>query len=155
MIKHKLRKHYYISKLLLRPVSHQPRGSRTPVYEHFFGEFRATASIPSYVSQGRKAVATSYGEFSTCSFSLRFLSDVRRSQGSFEVNARLTYEFAWSEGWAAANQSLRLSHEGRKVVARRTCDCLAFDARLPEECYEAYDNCKLSHSSCTTVLRQT
>ena len=70
------------------------------------------------------------------------------------MSARLTYEFALSEGWAVVNESMRLSHEGRKVVSRRTCGCLVFDARLPQECYEAYDNCKLSHSSCTTVLRQ-
>ena len=68
----------------------------------------------------------------------------RQPYGSLEVNARLTYEFAWSE----------VSHEGRKVVARRTCCCLAFDARLPQECYEAYDNCILSHSSCATVAQQ-
>ena len=57
----------------------------------------------------------------------------RQPYGSLEVNARLTYEFAWSEGWAAVNQYLLLSHEGPKVVARRTCGCLAFDARLPQE----------------------
>ena len=64
-------------------------------------------------------------------------------QGSLEMTARLTYEFAPSDPWAAANQSLRLSHEGRRVNARTTCGCLAFDARLSQECYEAYDNYKL------------
>ena len=44
---------------VLKPVSHQPCRSRTPVYEHIFGEFRATASIPFDVLQGRKAVVTS------------------------------------------------------------------------------------------------
>ena len=150
----------YISVIFLRlslvkPVSHQPCGSRAPVYEHTFGVFLAAASRPSYVSQGRKAVATSYGEFSTCSFSLRFSADVWRSQGSLEMTARLTYEFAPSDTWAAANQSLRLSHEGRRVNARTTCGCLAFDARLSQECYEAYDSYKPSHSSCTVALRQT
>ena len=75
-------------KNLLKPVSHQPCGSRAPVYEHTFGVFLAAASRPSYVSQGRKAVATSYGEFSTCSFSLRFSADVWRSQGSCKAASR-------------------------------------------------------------------
>ena len=74
----------------------------------------------------------------------------RQPEGSLEVTVRLT-----SEVWAAVNQSLRLSHEDRKVVARGTCGCLVFDARLPQEWYEAYDSCKLSHSSCTTALWQT
>ena len=72
----------------VKPVSHQPSGSRAPVYEHTFGVFLAAASRPSYVSQGRKAVATSYGEFSTCSFSLRFSADVWRSQGSCKAASR-------------------------------------------------------------------
>ena len=74
--------------LLLKPVSHQPCGSPAPVYEHTFGVFLAAASRPSYVSQGRKAVATSYGEFSTCSFTLRFSADVWRSQGSCKAASR-------------------------------------------------------------------
>ena len=53
-----------------------------------FGVFLAAASRPSYVSQGRKAVATSYGEFSTCSFSLRFSADVWMSQGSCKAASR-------------------------------------------------------------------
>ena len=72
----------------LKPVSHQPCGSRALVYEHTFWVFLAAASRPSYVSQGRKAVATSYGEFSTCSFSLRFSADVWRSQGSCKAASR-------------------------------------------------------------------
>ena len=78
----------YGNETLVKPVSHQPCGSRAPVYEHIFGVFLAAASRPSYVSQGRKAVATSYGEFSTCSFSLRFSADVWRSQGSCKAASR-------------------------------------------------------------------
>ena len=71
-----------------QPVSHQPGGSRTPVYKHIFGEVRAAALRPSYVSQGSMAVATSYGEFSTRSFSFRFLSDVGKSEGSHKAASR-------------------------------------------------------------------
>ena len=81
-------KSYVKTVARLKPVSHQPYGSRAPVYEHTFGVFLAAASRPSYVSQGPKAVATSYGEFSTCSFSLRFSTDIWRSQGSCKAASR-------------------------------------------------------------------
>ena len=142
--------------LTVKPVSHQPCGSRAPVYEHTFGVFLAAASRPSYVSQGcRNVVRRIFNMFIFLAFFGRCLEVARQLQGSLEMTARLTYEFAPSDTWAAANQSLRLSHEGLRVNARTTCGCLAFDARLSHECYKAYDNYKPSHSSCTVALRQT
>ena len=142
--------------MLLKPVSHQPCGSRAPVYEHDFGVFLAAASKPSYVSQGcRNVVRRIFNMFIFLAFLGRCLEVARQLQGSLAMAARLTYEFARSDTWAAANQSLRLSHEDGRVNARRTCGCLAFDARLLQECYETYDNYKTSHSSCTVALRQT
>ena len=77
-------------------------------------------------SQGcRNVVRRIFNMFIFLAIFERCLKVARQPYGSLEVNARLTYEFAWSEGWAAVNQSLRLSHEGRKVVARRTCGCKA------------------------------
>ena len=63
----------------------------------------------------------------------RCLEVARQLQGSLEMAARLTYEFARSDTWATANQSLRLSHEGRRVNARTTCGCLEMAARLTYE----------------------
>ena len=103
----------------------------------------------------RNVVRRIFNMFIFLAFFGRCLEVARQLQGSLEMTARLTYEFATSDTWAAANQSLRLSHEGRRVNARTTCGCLAFDARLSQECYEAYDNYKPSHSSCTVALRQT
>ena len=135
-----------------KPVSHQPCGSHAPVYERNLG----IKTILRFArSQGcRNVVRRIFNMFIFLAIFGPCPMVARQPQGSLEVTARLTYEFARSEGWDAVNQSLRLSHEGRKVVARRTCGCLAFDPRQPQEYYEAYGNCKLSHSSYTTALRQ-
>ena len=71
----------YESKLfLIKPVSHQPCGSRALICDDIFlgfvqqphGVVNNTARLP-YEKQDRKAVATSKTKFSTCSFSLRFV----------------------------------------------------------------------------------
>ena len=71
----------------------------------------------------RNVVRRIFNMFIFLAFFGRCLEVARQLQGSLEMTARLTYEFARSDTWAAANQSLRLSHEGRRVNARTTCGC--------------------------------
>ena len=66
----------------------------------------------------RNVVRRIFNMFIFLAFFGRCLEVARQLQGSLEMTARLTCEFAPSDTWAAANQSLRLSHEGRRVNAR-------------------------------------
>ena len=70
----------YREKLKLKPVSHQPCGSRAPTCDDKFLRFvRQPQGVVYYIArlpydkQGRKAAETSKPKFSTCPFSLGFV----------------------------------------------------------------------------------
>ena len=147
--------HFVLSKARFTSALRQPC---TCLRTHFWGiSCGSLKTILRFARpQGcRNVVRRIFNMFIFLAFFGRCLEVARQLQGSLEMTARLTYEFARSDTWAAANQSLRLSHEGRRVNARTTCGCLAFDARLSQECYEAHDNYIPLHRSCTVALRQT
>ena len=78
---------YDIASALLKPVSHQPCGSRAPVRVYKFLDFVRqphgvvyyTARLP-YEKQGRKAAQRIFGMFIFYAICLRFLRGVRQQQ---------------------------------------------------------------------------
>ena len=127
--------------MYLKPLSHQPYGSRTPVYDHLLVENRwvSCCSRRTFLDVltkfvGRKAVVTSKTKFSTCPFSLRSSYEFLRSQGCCHMNARLlqgsletpaqlTYDFLRC---SCCLTILALSFEGRKSAARTPCSSVHF-----------------------------
>ena len=118
------------------------------------GEFHAAASRPPYDftrSQGcrnviRRIFNIFLAIFGPC------LEVARQLQGNLEITAQLTCNFARCEAEAVATQFLRFVSRRPQVSCANNCDCLAFVTRLPQKYYEAYDNCRFSHSSCAAVL---
>ena len=107
--------------ILLKPVSHQPCGSRAPVCDDKFigfvrqphGVVNNTARLP-YEKQGRKAAATNFRH-------VHFLCDL----------------FAFSERRTTAARHTRLSQDTQgvrttDVIVRKPRICLTSAARLPQ-----------------------
>ena len=108
--------------MTVKPVSHQPCGSRAPICDDkFLGFVRQPHSV---VTQHRKTAVQktrSQGcrnEFSTCSFSLRFVCVFEKT-----YNSRKKHK--------AATRLLQGVHT-TDVIVCQPCICLMTAARLPQ-----------------------
>ena len=113
----------------LKPVSHQPCGSRAPVRVDKFLDFVRqphgvvyyTARLP-YEKQGRKAAATNFRHVhflcEVCLRSLRGLRQPQDTQGCRKAAARLLQD----------TQGVRTTY----VIVRQPRICLTSAARLPQ-----------------------
>ena len=80
----------WTNTMYLKPLSHQPYGSRTPVYENRWVSCSSRRTFLDVLTKftGRKAVATSKTKFSTCPFSLRSSYHFLKSQCCCYMKAR-------------------------------------------------------------------
>ena len=133
---------------MLKPVSHQPCGSRAPIYDDKFLDFVRqhqgvvyyTARLP-YQKQGRKAAAMNFRHVhflcDLFAFSERRTTTARHTRLSQDccktrkVFVRLTLKFA-SHAFV-----LRQPQDYRKVTVRSI-------ARLSQECHETH-GCSAGH----------
>ena len=114
-----------VFKIDFKTDSHQLCGSHTPIYDNIFGEFRAVAKRTVYESQGRKAVATSFGVFSPCSFfrlaifgrcfeiarqmqgSLKLPHDITRGEAMVDANYIVIRDFVSRRSQVSGTNNLR------------------------------------------------